>query len=97
MATAIPEPYADLVERMAAADADLRAALRARGLTWEEYPDLKGAAREQGAAAAVAYPMQGVLKYHGLCDWDYRIAFLPSVSLCNDAGHTLTLVEFDPA
>ncbi|WP_408638382.1 diphosphomevalonate/mevalonate 3,5-bisphosphate decarboxylase family protein [Roseiflexus castenholzii] len=96
LATAIPAPYADLVERMATADADLRAALRAHGLTWEEYPDLTGAARERGAAAALAYPMQGVLKYHGLSDWDYRIAFLPSVSLCNDAGHTLTLVEFDP-
>ncbi|MCS6940302.1 MAG: GHMP kinase [Roseiflexus sp.] len=81
---------------MAAADADLRATLRAHGLTWEEYPDLKGAARERGVAAALAYPMQGVLKYHGLSDWNYRIAFLPSVSLCNDAGHTLTLVEFDP-
>lgn len=96
MATAIPEPYADLVEPMAAADADLRATLRAHGLTWEEYPDLKGAARERGVAAALAYPMQGVLKYHGLSDWNYRIAFLPSISLCNDAGHTLTLVEFDP-
>lgn len=96
LATAIPDPYADLVERMAAVDSDLRAALRAHGLAWEEYPDLTDAAREGGAAAALAYPMQGVLKYHGLSDWEYRIAFLPSVSLCNDAGHTLTLVEFDP-
>lgn len=96
MATAIPDPYADLVAPMAAADAELRAALRAHGLAWEEYPDLTGAARERGAAAALAYPMQGVLKYHGLSDWEHRIAFLPSVSLCNDAGHTLTLVEFDP-
>ncbi len=96
MTTAIPDPYADLVERMAAADADLRAALRGHGLAWEEYPDLTDAARERGMAAALAYPMQGVLKYHGLSDWERRIAFLPSVSLCNDAGHTLTLVEFDP-
>lgn len=96
MATAIPDPYADLVAPMAAADVDLRAVLRAHGLAWEEYPDLTGAARERGAAAALAYPMQGVLKYHGLSDWEHRIAFLPSVSLCNDAGHTLTLVEFAP-
>ncbi len=96
MATAIPKPFADIAVSMAAADADLRAALREYGLTWSDYPDLRGAAHERGTAAALAYPMQGVLKYHGLSDWDYRIAFLPSVSLCNDAGHTLTLVEFDP-
>lgn len=96
LVTEIPEQYADVVERMAAADADLRAALQAHGLAWEDYPNLRDAARERGAAAALAYPMQGVLKYHGLSDWSHRIAFLPSVSLCNDAGYTLTLVEFDP-
>jgi diphosphomevalonate decarboxylase len=40
--------------------------------------------------------MQGVLKYHGLADWRYRTAFLPSISLNNDAASTVTLVEFDP-
>jgi phosphomevalonate decarboxylase len=96
LATTVPVSYVDLIEPMASADAELRAALRAHGLRWEAYPDLTGAARVRGVAAALAYPMQGVLKYHGLSDWKYRIAFLPSISLCNDAGHTLTLVEFDP-
>jgi diphosphomevalonate decarboxylase len=40
--------------------------------------------------------MQGVLKYHGLADWDWRIAYLPSISVTNDAAYTLTLVAFDP-
>ncbi|NWG21353.1 MAG: GHMP kinase [Chloroflexi bacterium] len=97
MVTMIPAPFAGLAGTMAAADADLRTALRAHGLSWEEYPDLTGAARPRGAAAALAYPMQGVLKYHGMSDWNQRIAYLPSVSLCNDAGYTLTLVEFDPS
>jgi phosphomevalonate decarboxylase len=96
LATTVPVSYIDLIEPMASADAELRAALRAHGLRWEAYPDLTGAARVRGVAAALAYPMQGVLKYHGLSDWKHRIAFLPSISLCNDAGHTLTLVEFDP-
>lgn len=96
MATTIPVRYADLGAPMQAADAMLRAALHAQGLSWEEFPDLAGAARTRGVAAALAYPMQGVLKYHGMSDWDYRIAYLPSISLCNDAGSTLTLVEFDP-
>jgi hypothetical protein len=66
LATTVPVSYVDLIEPMASADAELRAALRAHGLTWETYPDLTGAARERGVAAALAYPMQGVLKYHGL-------------------------------
>jgi diphosphomevalonate decarboxylase len=74
----------------------LVAALRARGLSFDDYPRLAGQGCERGAAAARAYPMQGVLKYHGMADWDWRIAYLPSVSLCNDAGETLTHVAFEP-
>jgi diphosphomevalonate decarboxylase len=40
--------------------------------------------------------MQGILKYHGLSDWDYRIAYLSSISLNSDAAHTITYVEFVP-
>lgn len=96
MTTTIPASYTELARPMRAADARLRAALAAQGLSWQEFPNLAGAARTRGVAAALAYPMQGVLKYHGMSDWDYRIAYLPSISLCNDAGYTLTLVEFDP-
>ena len=96
MNTSVPPDFADTAAPMAADHRAILAALRARGIATDDYPRLEGRGRPRGAAAARAYPMQGVLKYHGMSDWDWRIAYLPSVSLCNDAGDTLTLVEFDP-
>jgi diphosphomevalonate decarboxylase len=94
--TVIPDGFADLVPTMAAAHARILAALAAQGLTIAPFPASLPDPRPRGCAAARAYPMQGVLKYHGLADWQRRIAFLPSISLNNDAAHTVTLVEFDP-
>jgi phosphomevalonate decarboxylase len=96
VSTFIPPDFADLAAPMAADSAAILASLRERGLAIEDYPDLQGRGRPEGIAAARAFPMQGVLKYHGMSDWEWRIAYLPSVSLCNDAGATLTLVEFSP-
>jgi mevalonate pyrophosphate decarboxylase len=81
---------------MRAASGRILRALAEHGLAAQPYPASLPAANERGAAAARAYPMQGVLKYHGLADWQYRTAFLPSISLNNDAACTVTLVEFDP-
>ncbi|HQT44849.1 MAG TPA: GHMP kinase, partial [Candidatus Micrarchaeota archaeon] len=36
-----------------------------------------------------------ILKYHGICDWEWRTTFMPSVSMNNDAAYTVTSVEFD--
>ncbi len=96
MSTSVPPDFADIAAAMADDHRAILDGLRARGIRLEAYPRLEGRGRARGAAAERAYPMQGVLKYHGLADWDWRIAYLPSVSLCNDAGSTLTLVEFDP-
>ncbi|MFQ5406946.1 MAG: diphosphomevalonate/mevalonate 3,5-bisphosphate decarboxylase family protein [Anaerolineales bacterium] len=96
MHTTYPPEFEQAADRMAAASNDILAALEAAGLTPETYPALP-AGRPQGIAAARAYAMQGILKYHGLADWEWRTAYLPSVSVNNDAAHTLTLVEFDPA
>lgn len=96
MTTHVPPGFAELVPAMAAAQARIQSALAAHGLVAAPYPRALPAPRLSGAAAARAYPMQGVLKYHGLADWDYRIAYLPSISLNNDAAQTVTLVEFDP-
>lgn len=71
------------------------AALRAHGASLPDYPKL-APGRARGMAAARAYPIQGVLKYHGLWDWALRTAYLPSISVNNDAAYSLTLVEFDP-
>jgi diphosphomevalonate decarboxylase len=94
--TTIPDGFADLVPAMAAANEQIIAALHRHGIPVQPYPASLPPPNERGAAAARAYPMQGVLKYHGLADWQYRTAFLPSISVNNDAAHTVTLVEFDP-
>lgn len=95
--TTIPDGFADIVPAMAAAHQRILAALATHGVQVAPYPTSLPPANERGAAAARAYPMQGVLKYHGLADWSRRIAYLPSISLNNDAAHTVTMVEFDPA
>ncbi len=96
MTTIIPESFIDTVVPMREAHADILAVLHREGLSFADYPALAEPGRPQGMAAAIAYPMQGILKYHGMSDWDWRIAYLPSVSVCNDAAYSLTRVEFDP-
>ncbi len=96
MPTSVPDDFADTVPAMRAAHERILAALDAAGIPVAPFPASLPAPNERGRAAARAYPMQGVLKYHGLADWTYRTAFLPSISLNNDAAHTVTLVEFDP-
>ena len=96
MPTYVPPTFEDTVAPMRAADTEIRTVLARADFLSETYPRFERSGNPQGVAAARAYPMQGVLKYHGMSDWDWRIAFLPSISVCNDAGYSLTLVEFDP-
>jgi phosphomevalonate decarboxylase len=44
-------------------------------------------------ATAVAHPIQGLIKYHGLKDPKLRIPFHDSISVCIDALHSTTTVE----
>jgi len=44
---------------------------------------------------AVAHPIQGLIKYHGLKDAGQRIPFHDSISVCLEALETVTTVEFD--
>jgi phosphomevalonate decarboxylase len=44
-------------------------------------------------ATAVAHPIQGLIKYHGLRDAKLRIPFHDSISVCIDALQTTTTVE----
>jgi len=44
-------------------------------------------------ATAVAHPIQGLIKYHGLRDTRLRIPFHDSISVCIDALQTITTVE----
>ncbi|MBC7239111.1 MAG: GHMP kinase, partial [Chloroflexi bacterium] len=91
-----PSPLAHLQPMMAAWNAQILEALQARGIPIEPYPHQPLQGHPSGMAAAKAYPIQGILKYHGLADWRLRIAYLPSISVNNDAAYTLTWVAFDP-
>jgi phosphomevalonate decarboxylase len=44
---------------------------------------------------AIAHPIQGLIKYHGLKDPTLRIPFHDSISVCSDALETVTTVNFD--
>jgi len=44
-------------------------------------------------ATAIAHPIQGMIKYHGLRDAALRIPFHDSISVCVDALYTTTTVE----
>jgi phosphomevalonate decarboxylase len=44
-------------------------------------------------ASAIAYPIQGLVKYHGLRDPVRRIPFHDSISLCTGPIHTHTTLE----
>jgi len=46
-------------------------------------------------ATAIAHPIQGLVKYHGLKNPQLRIPFHDSISVCADALQTTTTVEVD--
>ncbi|NNJ09553.1 GHMP kinase [Chloroflexales bacterium ZM16-3] len=94
--TTIPPGFADTIEIMRDGHERILAALESHGVAYEPYPREIPNPRPRGRAAARAFPMQGVLKYHGLSDWPFRIAYLPSISVNNSAAHTTTCVEFRP-
>ena len=45
-------------------------------------------------ARAKAHPMQALVKYHGLKDWELRIPYHDSISVNAEALYTITTVEF---
>ena len=94
--THIPLEYEGLVAPMRTAQAKILEALQSAHINIEKYPVLRDLAKRKGIAAAKAFSMQGILKYHGMTDWDWRIAYMPSLSVNNDAAYCVALVEFDP-
>jgi hypothetical protein len=94
--TLVPDSYRDTVEEMKNGHMRILEALQDMGIVADKYPQWEGQGRREGRAAAKAFPMQGVLKYHGMADWYWRAAFLPSASVNNNAAYSLTYVEYDP-
>jgi phosphomevalonate decarboxylase len=46
-------------------------------------------------ATAIAHPIQGIVKYHGMRDDRLRLPYHDSISVCTAPSHTRTTVEFD--
>lgn len=97
MNTSVPIGFEEISETMKKSNERILNYLSNSGYKIENYPKVPKLAKLEGEGAAVAYPIQGILKYHGLSDWNSRIAYLPSVSLNNDAAKTVTYVKFDPS
>ena len=56
----------------------------------------RSAENNSGIAIASAYPIQGLLKYHGMANPQSRIAMFPSISLNNGSFQTVSYVKFNP-
>ena len=69
--------------------------LAKKGYLIEPVPQNLEAKKEIGESIAQAYPIQGLLKYHGLADGINKIAFFPSISLNNDCAQTISYLKFD--
>lgn len=48
-----------------------------------------------GQATAIAHPIQGLVKYHGMRDAELRLPYHDSISVCTAPSHSLTTVSFD--
>jgi len=91
--TRVPEGFENISETMKQHHFEILERLKKK-YRIEEFPETEKR-KFSGASAAKAYPIQGILKYHGLSDWENRIAFLPSVSMNNSAAYTVTYVEWN--
>jgi len=68
--------------------------LKKKGISLPSLPKNLKAIKDEGEAFTIAYPIQGLLKYHGLANKEHRTANFPSISLNNNAFFTVTYVKF---
>lgn len=64
-----------------------------RNWDFSPIPDSQACDFEEGESYALAYPIQGLLKYHGMADHNQRIAYFPSISLNNDSAFTISYLK----
>jgi diphosphomevalonate decarboxylase len=69
--------------------------LKESNYIFEPLPSNFKAKCDSGEAYALAYPIQGVLKYHGFADLKENIAFTSSISFNNSGGYTVSYLRFD--
>lgn len=63
------------------------------GYKIDPWPESLAAIHHEGEALVIAYPIQGLLKYHGMADVERRIAYFPSISLNNGVCSTQTYIK----
>lgn len=74
---------------------DILKFLISNGYYIQNLPDDNRALKDYGEAYSLAYPIQGILKYHGFTNPQDQIAYFPSISFCNDCVFTITYLKFD--
>ncbi|MFX0058973.1 MAG: diphosphomevalonate/mevalonate 3,5-bisphosphate decarboxylase family protein [Candidatus Hodarchaeota archaeon] len=73
---------------------EVRQVLVKKGYRFDDLPTQIRGKNEIGEAFTIAYPIQGVLKYHGLTDPINKIAYFPSISLNNNCLFTVSYLNF---
>ena len=92
--TFIPSGYAEYSSNMKNVVKDILSLLDRNNIPTPKPTSKSWKSSGSGSAASKAYAMQGVLKYHGLADPEWRTAFMPSISVNNDAAYTIAHVNF---
>lgn len=93
--TNIPKGFEEISKTMKEHYEEILSSLNKHNYNTENFPEIEELSSLNDVGAAKAYPIQGILKYHGMSDWDNRIAYLPSISLNNSAAYTKTYTEFN--
>jgi diphosphomevalonate decarboxylase len=95
ISTSIPSGFADYASVMKNNDQEIRTLLESNNIKIPGRFSNDWIPNGSGSATAKAYAMQGILKYHGLADPQWRTAFMPSISVNNNAAYTITYVNFN--
>lgn len=86
----------DLIQTLRKDTAEIKSFFQQEGYKFQDIPEDLNALKDEGEAYAIAYPIQGILKYHGFYgDPRDRIAYFPSISFNNDSLYTLTYIKLD--
>jgi len=74
---------------------EIRQLLIKKSYVCDEIPRNRQAKSEEGEAFSLAYPIQGILKYHSFSDFRQQIAYFPSISINNGSIYTISYLKFD--
>ncbi len=85
----------DLIKKLEKDHNEILEYLIDRDYQIQDLPPKNITTQSEGEAYTIAYPIQGILKYHGIVNAKHRIPYFPSISLNNDCGFTISYLKFD--